>query len=205
MPEKGVTMLRARWISDVFLVGLGLTTAPAAWAHCDTLDGPVVTDARAALAAGKPDAVLKWVQPPFEAGVRAAFERVAKARTASPAARDVADAYFFETVVRLHRAGEGEPFTGIKPTSEIEPIIVVADAALTSGKSDALVKELQSGVAEGVQTRWAAASAAKVHREESIELGRKYVEAYVAYVHYVEALAAAADGGAAAADEHAHR
>jgi hypothetical protein len=90
-----------------------LVQAPArtAGAHCDTLDGPVVVDARAALAAGDVTEVLKWVQAGDEPEIRAAFDRTLAVRAAGGAALELADTWFFETLVRVHRAGEGAPYT----------------------------------------------------------------------------------------------
>ena len=83
--------------------------------HCDSLDGPVVTTARRALDADQMELVLPYVPEGAEAEVRAVFGQVRDARTLGGQARTVADRHFFETVVRLHRAGEGAPYTGLKP------------------------------------------------------------------------------------------
>lgn len=77
--------------------------------HCDSLDGPVVTAARRALDADHVELVLPYVPEGAEAEVRAVFGQVRDARVLGGQARDVADRHFFETVVRLNRAGEGAP------------------------------------------------------------------------------------------------
>src|SRR5512138_2915043 len=86
---------------------------PAA-AHCDTMGGPVIADAKVALAKGDLTPVLKWVKPENEPEVRTAFTQTLKVRAQGPEARELADRYFFETLVRIHRAGEGAPYTGLK-------------------------------------------------------------------------------------------
>jgi hypothetical protein len=174
----------------------GLLAFPAAVrAHCDTLDGPVVAAARAALAAGDVTPVLKWLQPDDEAAIRDVFRRTLAARGQGDAARELADQYFFETLVRLHRAGEGFPFTGLAPAgAPIAPAIRAADAALASGRPDELVGELSSAVSSGVRERFAKAREARAHADESVEAGRHYVAAYVELTHYVEALEAIAAG-----------
>ena len=99
-------------------------------AHCDTLDGPVVKTARAALDTGKIAPVLAWVRAQDEAEIRAAFQKAAAARKLGPEAKVVADTWFFETVVRVHRAGEGAPFTGLKPAGlDLGPAVPAADRA----------------------------------------------------------------------------
>lgn len=96
--------------------------------HCDTMDGPVVTAARKALDANDVTLALAYVPESGEAEVRAAFDKVQKARKAGPEAREVADLYFFETVVRVHRAGEGAAYTGLKPAGLDEgPVIPIAE------------------------------------------------------------------------------
>ena len=160
-----------------------------ALAHCDTMDGPVVAAAKLALKAGDVTPVLKWVPKADEPQIRAAFERTLKVRTFSPEAREMADNYFFETLVRVHRAGEGEPYTGLKPAaSEIEPGMRLADKALETGSADELIKSVTSEVADGVQKRFAHAQEASKHADDSVAAGREYVAAYVEFIHYVESI-----------------
>ena len=95
--------------------------------HCDSLDGPVATAARDALMSGDVDLVLPFVPADAEAEVRAAFDLAAKARAMGGEAAEVADRWFFETAVRVHRAGEGAPYTGLKPAGlDVGPVIPAA-------------------------------------------------------------------------------
>jgi uncharacterized protein DUF6448 len=170
---------------------------PLLSAHCDTLAGPVVADAKLALAQGDITPVLKWVKPEFEQELQAAFAQTRKVRTQSKDAQELADNYFFETVVRLHRAGEGAPFTGVKHEPP-EAIVAATDTALTAGNSDPLLRSLQEDVARGLEQRFARVVAARAHMNDSVTAGREYVAAYVELTHYVEALHDAASAG------HAH-
>ena len=107
-----------------------------AMAHCDGLDGPVVAAARSALDNGNPNPVLIWVQPKDEGEIRAAFAEALDVRKLGPKAKAMADTYFFETLVRLHRAGEGAPYTGLKPAGrDLGPAIPLADKAVASGSA----------------------------------------------------------------------
>lgn len=107
--------------------------AAPATAHCDGLDGPVVAAARKALASGDPNPVLIWVQPKDEADVRRAFMEAVAVRKLNGQARELADRYFFETLVRVHRAGEGAPYTGLKPAGrDLGPAIPLADKAVAT-------------------------------------------------------------------------
>ena len=178
-------MLATRYALCVAVALLFAAPSPS-WAHCDSLDGPVVQDARQALEKGDVTPVLKWVRPQDEDEIRRAFGLTMAARAAGSASRTVADRYLFETLVRIHRAGEGEAFTGLKPASDVDPGIAAADAALQSGSADALAERLSAAVREGIRKRFAAAVEARRHASDSVDAGRKYVETYVDYIHFVE-------------------
>lgn len=167
-------------------------------AHCDSLDGPVVRDARIALAAGDVSPVLKWVRQQHEAEIRDVFAHVTAVRGLGDEARALADRLFFETLVRLHRAGEGESFTGLKPANDVDPGIAAADQSLASGTSDELVEQLVAAVREETRKRFEVARELGRHANESVEAGRAYVAAYVDYIHFVESVNRLASHAAAA-------
>lgn len=174
-------------LSLVLALSLGL--AVEAQAHCDSIDGPVVTDAREALKTGTLTPVLKWVRAKDEAEVRRVYEKTLKVRKKGPDARELADRHFFETVVRLHRASEGAPYTGLKPAdAEVPPSIKAADEAIKSGSADALVTRITDDVKNGLQERYERVLETKARADESVEAGRAYVKAYVTFIHYVERL-----------------
>ncbi len=191
-------------------LAMASVTATRVDAHCDTLDGPVVADARLALARGDVTPVLKWVKPDDEAAIRDAFGQAMAVRPLGAEAQALADRYFFETLVRIHRAGEGAPFDGLKPAGSVAPPIAMADHALEQGSPDTLIKAIQAHTEEGIRERFGYALEARKHAAESVTAGRAWVEAYVTYVHYVEGVAGAvhaASGhiaGAAAPAGHAH-
>lgn len=170
-------------------VALSLAAAAPASAHCDGMDGPVVAAGRIALETGDVRHALVWVLDDGEAEVRQAFERAVGVRTLGEPARELADTYFFETLVRIHREGEGEPFTGLKPAGrDLGTVIPAADAALENGTLDSLEQLLLAHVRHQLSDRFEAAQAARSFAPTDIVAGRAYVEAYVAFLHYVEAL-----------------
>lgn len=200
---------RRYWFA--LLVGAMLLMPMVAFAHCDTLDGPVVADARAAVNTGNVTPVLKWVRMEDTATITTAFNQTLAVRKLSTEAKHLADNFFFETLVRIHRAGEGAPYTGIKPAGTVDPIIVTADKAIADGKADPLVAEVTAIVARGIRTRLARVIEARKHINDSVEAGRAYVASYVEYVHYIEALHQAVAGAAGhtekatcAPEEHGH-
>ena len=117
-----------------------------------------------------------------------AFKRTLAVRGKGPEARELADMYFFETLVRVHRSGEGAPYTGLKPAGAVEPGIAAADTALSSGAADGLVQAITEDVAAGIRQRFAHAMEKKKHADESVQGGREFVAAYVEFIHYVERL-----------------
>jgi hypothetical protein len=197
--------------SAVVALALGtILAARPALAHCDTADGPVVADAKVALERADVTPVLKWVRPGAEAEIKAAFARTLAVRGKGPEAQALADQYFFENLVRIHRAGEGAPYTGILPAgTPIEPAIALADESLDSGNADKLVKGITHHVEEGIRERFARAAAAKKRSDAGVAAGREFVEAYVEFTHYAERLhldatTSASHGAGAPAAEHKH-
>lgn len=182
------------------LAGLALPSDAAA--HCDSMDGPVVAAARAALERGDAALALGWVRPSDEAEIRDAFRRTLEVRNAGGAAAELADRWFFETLVRVHRAGEGAPFTGLKPAgTELSVGIEAAEKALRAGTADGLAPRLAEHVAEAVRERFERVHALAQHDPADVEATRAYVEAYVGYIHFVEELVALVHGGPAHAAE----
>jgi uncharacterized protein DUF6448 len=180
--------LHFRLLTIMFIAAL-LAVPPAVRAHCDTMMGPVVRAARVALEGNDVAPLLVWVKQPQEAEVRRAFEQTIDVRRLNAAARELADRYFFETVVRLHRAGEGEPFTGLKDTARYDEVLESANEALECGVIDRVVKLVTERVAAGIRERYAAVMALQDYDARDTAAGRRYVEAYIEFMHYLEALA----------------
>lgn len=164
---------------------LSLLASPA-FAHCDSMDGPVVQDAQRALEAQDVTQVLKWVTGEDENEIRSAFDMTLAVRGESDTAMEIADRYFYETLIRIHRASEGEGFTGLKPAGSVDPAIAAADRALDDGDVKPLAEELASAIRHGTEKRFAEAYEKRQTAENSVEQGREYVEAYVQFTHFAE-------------------
>jgi uncharacterized protein DUF6448 len=185
-------------VSLAGLLALLAITPAAALAHCDGLDGPVVTAAREALEAGNVNLVLLWVQPEGEPEVRAAFDHVLAVRKLGSGAKELADRYFFETLVRVHRAGEGASYTGLKPAGrDLGPAIPAADHAIEHGSAAQLRELLMRSLDAGLQERFRRVTATKDFRAGDVDAGRRFVKAYIEFVHYVDGVSQAAAGPAA--------
>jgi hypothetical protein len=187
--------LKSKRFALALVVVLALTWSPrTASAHCDTLNGPVVAAARVALQKGDITPVLKWVKAADEAEIRHAFEQTLIVRKASPQAQELADRYFFETLVRVHRQGEGAPYTGLKPGTDVDPPVEAADKAIENGSIDRATQLVTGDITAGIRQRFTRVVEMRKRAEHSVEAGREYVAAYVEYVHYIENLHLIATG-----------
>ena len=185
----------ARFTRLAVAVALSIVVLPhPASAHCDALDGPVVNAAREALARGVVTTVLSWVGKDQEPELRRVFSEVVRARALGPDAAAVADRWFFETVVRLHRASEGEPYTGLKPAGRTPPSLAATDKALEAGSVDALIESLTGDVRGELRRRLSRALNAKKHAHLNVAAGREFVREYSELMTYIEALHGAAPG-----------
>lgn len=173
----------------IAVFAMTLMMGSAVHAHCDTMDGPVIIDAQAALEEGDVARVLKWIPAHDEQEIRDVFEKTLVVRGQSPEARELADRFFFETLVRLHRASEGVAFTGIKPAgTAVSPGVARSDRALEQGNIDELATELARKVETSIREQFAKTMEARARMDDSAEAGREYVHEYVPFVHYVKAI-----------------
>jgi hypothetical protein len=185
------------FISSIFIILLAMLfgdeklvpfAVPFVFAHCDTLDGPVVKTARTALEKNDITPLLKWVRPSDEKEIQDAFEMALAVRAQGGKAKELADMYFFENIVRIHRAGEGAAYTGLKPGVAIDPAVALADKGLETGSVDKLVEVLTNTMAKGIRERFHQASEKQKYADENVSAGREFVESYVTFTHYVEGL-----------------
>lgn len=177
-------------LSLTFTISILTLVMPGiARAHCDGMDGPVVKLARKALESGNVNLVLPWVLENDEPEIRRAFNHTMDVRKLGSEARQLADRYFFETLVRIHRASEGATYTGLKPAGiDLGPAILVADKALDGGSIEEVEKLLTYAIQTGLRQHYNAVFKHKQFEADNVAAGRLYVKAYVPYVHYVETL-----------------
>lgn len=191
-PIRNGVITGAGLLALILIVSLPAT----ARAHCDAMDGPVVKDAQLALKQGKVTPVLKWVRAQDEPEIRESFEQTLEVRDQGEEARALADRYFFETLVRIHRAGEGAPYTGLKPAGEgtdSGPAVKMTDKALEAGSADELVEFITDRFRKGLRERFEHARDTQQKAGEDVEAGREYVAAYVDLIHYAKDVYTAAD------------
>ncbi len=194
-----------------FLITLAMAPMSAE-AHCDAVDGPVATMAVKALDTGNVNLVLPYAPAEAEAELKAAFEQTLAVRTKGPEAKALADRYFMETTVRLHRAGEGAAYTGLQSAGrDFGPAIPAAENALETGKMDELTALMAKHVTHAIAEQFEAAITHRASTKEPVSAAevaaaRERVSAELAFIGYVEGIYLATKGGAhaegAAAPDH---
>jgi hypothetical protein len=171
----------------VVIIGISVLVG-AAYAHCDTMSGPVAVAAKKALESGNINLARIWVGESQDKELEERFNECLSVRKLGGRAKELADKYFIETVIRLHRQAEGMPFTGVKPAQPLPPDVAAAEKALQTGNIEIVTDLLNEEIKVGVQKWFEQAMQARKHKDESIEAGREWVDAYVKYVVYVHGL-----------------
>ena len=163
-------------------------SAQKTFAHCDSYDGPVITEAREALASNNVNLVLKWVGEEDEKEITSLFKKTYKLKNGDIEIYKIVEKHFLETLVRLHRATEGVGYTGIKPAGSASPIVKMADRSLESQSVDELASKLTAHIEKVVREKYEKVQKLSLDKNKSLEKGRAYVAAYVDYTHTLEGI-----------------
>lgn len=193
--------------ASVLSAGLLFGAQGSAQAHCDSVDGPVAKAAIAALDSGNVNLALPYAPTGAESEIQAAFTQALKVRALGPDAKMLADRAFVETTVRLHRAGEGAPYTGLKPAGvDYGLAIPAAERAVASGDLRQVRAVLLEEIEHNLMHRFEAVKRMAAHTAEpkttdQVPVARERVSAELGFVTYVEGVSQAMRG-AAAGHEH---
>ena len=174
-------------LSAIVLFALIALTPRRASAHCDTEDGPAVVDGHKALQTGNANYALKWIFADGEAELRPIFERAIRVRALGGEAAELADRHFLENLVRIHRAGEGAGYDGIKPSgTALDPKVIAADAAMLDGNLQPLLALMPEKQHAELQSRFERARASMNFDIDDLVAARAHVEDYVSFFKYAE-------------------
>lgn len=180
---------KLRFLLILILVSPIFIFTNTTYAHCDSMEGPVVKAAKKALETGNINYVLIWVRTEDEPEIKVMFDKVNNVRTLSPEAKELADMYFFETVVRLHRMGEGVGYTGLKPIGyKPEEGIEAADIAIEKNSVENILSHIDKKYHHKIKELFSDVQSKKNYDVNDVKAGRKYVESYVHFIHYIEDL-----------------
>ncbi len=193
--------VRIKLISLMVFMLLVFSTS-VTFAHCDTMDGPLIADAKKAISRNNVNYALKWIQPANEAEILDAFHLIMKVRGLSAEAKEVAEKYFFDTLVRIHRAGEGVPFTGVKPSgTPIDEKVMAADKSIEIGNLSPLNGKVPEKEMPELTERFKKVMLLKNFDINNVAAGREYIEAYVQFFKFAEG---EAEGHGAEANDCGH-
>lgn len=151
--------------------------------HCDSMDGPVVKAAIKALKTQNVNLILPYVPKDGENEVINAYNKVIKLRNQNDEVKYIADQYFFETIVRIHRAGEGAPFTGLKPAGlDHGPVVPVAEEAVETGSADKLITFLTDSLKSEIEKKFAKVMELKKQENRPVDKARQYVSNMLGFI-----------------------
>ncbi|HHX12139.1 MAG TPA: LysM domain-containing protein [Clostridiales bacterium] len=175
-------------IGMVIIAVIILTLMPKkASAHCDTMDGPAVKDGQEALETGNINYAYKWIFPEYEEELKEIYDKSVKIRKLGEDAKEVADRWFLENFVRIHRAGEGASYDGLKPSgTEVEAVVVAADKAIDTGDMSPLKGLVTDEEYYALEEKFNKAMALKGFDINDVKASREYVEAYVTFFKMAE-------------------
>lgn len=174
--------------------------------HCDTRDGPVVRAAIKALETGNLNYALIWIPRESEKELKSVFAKTLKARKAGKDAQEVADDWFFENAIRLHRAGEGAAFTGLKPAGLSEgPVVPMAEKAIENGDSSDTIGFILMTVEEDLTNRFQRVMDKKAYDVNDVAAGRDFIEAFIGWVVYSHHLYQSVKSGGEPKEHHGEK
>lgn len=169
------------------LMAMGLFTTKS-YAHCDRENGPVAVAAREALKTGDFSKIVIWVGEEQEEELKKKFRQSLAVYQKGGESKELAEDFFMENSVRLHRAAEGMPFTGLKPAQPNPPDIAAAEKALKTGNFDPVVNLFSEKMEEKTSEWFQKAMEARKDKNQSVESGREWVDQYVKYIVYLHKL-----------------
>jgi hypothetical protein len=147
------------------------------------MDGPVVSACKMALDTGNVNYALPFVPKKAEEELSLAFEKTVKARKLGVDAAEVADLWFFETAVRLHREGEGASFTGLKPAGlDWGPVVPLAEKDIENEDPTDTIEFLKRMVEEKMLEKFEAVISKKDYQSDDVDAAREYIEAMLNFV-----------------------
>jgi hypothetical protein len=190
--RRNIAMKKKSGLTRILLVvaiatALTLGICSFAAAHCDTMDGPLVADAKLAFEKNNVNYVLKWISQDKENEIIKAFKLVMKVRPLNADAKELAENYFFDILVRIHRTGEGESFTGVKPHgTPIDEAIKAADKSIELGNLSPLEKIVPKAKMPKLKALFKKVMSLKKYDVNEVKKGREYIEAYVEFFKFAE-------------------
>lgn len=171
---------------SIFFSVLFFLSCRLCFAYQDDISGQITRAAERALEISDVRPALVWVGQEDEDEVREVFSEAGTVRKLGIPARQLADRYFIETLLRLYLRRLGLTYTGMEDIQEPDQVFLAANEALEKGSVNALAAEVSELVAQGISARFDKVLIKRKQMDNSVEAGREYVDAYVDYIRYLE-------------------
>lgn len=153
--------------------------------YIDSMDGPVVKAAEKALDMEDVKYVLPYVSRDDEEEIKDSFEKTILVRELSGDAAELADYWFFETTVRLHRKEEEKTYTGLKSAgTDWGPIIPKIDLAIKTENIDELLNFILNFIREDIKSRFDDLLAKKDYDPDDVDDTRDYIKTREEFIEY---------------------
>ncbi len=113
-----------------------------------------------------------------------------KVRDINEEVRELADLYFYKTVVRVHRMSESVGYTGLK-FEDFGPVegIEAADKAIENKSFEEIFSHIKGkSEQEHVKHYYTDVQSKRNFDVNDVNAGREYVKLYVHFIHYAEGL-----------------
>lgn len=179
--------MKTRIIFFVPFIFLILLTLNQTFAHCDSMDWPLIMDAKKSLESKDPNYFLIWVQEKDEAIVLEKFNKILSLRESNPENLENIDKDFLETLVKIHREWEWAEYTWLKPAGSItNEVIILWDKSVATKDSSELEEFLAKTITNEVKHRFQEVVEKQSYALDDVEAGREYIAEYITFLHWAE-------------------
>lgn len=179
--------MKTRIIFFVTLICVFLFAQNQTFAHCDTMDWPVIIAAKKSLETKNPNYFLIWVQKKDEPIILEDFNKTLSLRQKNPEDSENIDKSFFENLVKIHREWEWAEYTWLKSAWSItNPVVILWDKSFETKNSTELEVFLSKTLADEIKNRFKEVIEKQNYALDDIEAWREYITSYITFLHWAE-------------------
>lgn len=161
----------------------------------DMTNGPVMGAAKMALDKGNVNYVLIWVPEESENKLKNLFEKTFCESRAGKDMEDIAINWYFETVKRLHRAGERRLYTCMNPDgSDERSVVPKVKRAIETGEADEIIGFIPKTKEHDFRHRLHHLIEKKNYDVNNVAAGREYVAEFIDFIIYLHHFCTSSSG-----------
>lgn len=179
--------MKTRIIFLVIFLSVILFSQNQTFAHCDTMDWPVILSAKKSLETKNPNYFLIWVQKKDEPIILEEFNKTLSLRQTNPENLESIDKNFFESLVKIHREWEWAEYTWLKPAGSItNPVVILWDKSFETKNSSELEEYFSKNITNQIKNRFQEVIEKQNYALDDIEAWREYIAEYITFLHWAE-------------------